>query len=133
MAGTNSRGYAWLTIPDKVDKSNWEWLYIRAASLGGETDGTNLVLGTRDCNTHMMPFESNIKQLASILPNNKNYTELNVNFVRPILPDTGYIYSEANVLHSGKRVATAEAKVLDKNGTLYAHSTTTCFVFPMRR
>lgn len=56
--------------------------------------------------------------------------ELHMNFVRPVTAATGTIACEALVLHSGKRMATAEAKVRDDSGTLYAHATTTCFVFP---
>ena len=60
-------------------------------------------------------------------------TELNVNFVRAVTPDITNLYADATVLHSGNRIATAEAKVVDDEGTLYAHSTTTCLVFPLRR
>jgi len=33
------------------------------------------------------------------------------------------------VLHVGRRTATAEGKLLDAVGKLYAHGTTTCMVF----
>ena len=33
------------------------------------------------------------------------------------------------VIHSGRQIATAEARVEDEKGQLYAHATTTCFVF----
>ncbi len=48
-------------------RRRWEWLHIRAASLGGPTNASNLVLGTRDCNTFMMPFESNIAAAGKFL------------------------------------------------------------------
>jgi hypothetical protein len=67
MNKTNARGYAWLNNAAGWDKTGWEWLHVRAASLGGETKGTNLVLGTRDANTLMMPFESNIRLLAGLV------------------------------------------------------------------
>ncbi|WP_374148154.1 DUF4157 domain-containing protein [Sphingomonas sp. 28-63-12] len=64
MDRTNARGYAWVTDTPGWNTTQWEWLHIRGASLGGQTDATNLVLGTRDANTHMIPFESNLKALA---------------------------------------------------------------------
>jgi acyl-coenzyme A thioesterase PaaI-like protein len=36
---------------------------------------------------------------------------------------------EANVVHVGGRIATAEAKLVDDAGRLYGHATTTCMVF----
>lgn len=67
MNGTNARGYAWLTGTPGWNTTRWEWLHIRGAALNGATRPTNLVLGTRDSNTHMMPFESNLKSLAKIV------------------------------------------------------------------
>jgi uncharacterized protein (TIGR00369 family) len=67
------------------------------------------------------------------LPLGVAYTtiELHVNLIRPLTRDTGEIRCEANVLHTGRRMATAEAKVTDKQGKLYGHGTTTCMVFPL--
>lgn len=71
--------------------------------------------------------------VMSKMPAGTSYTtvELHLNFVRPVTAATGRISCEALVLHSGKRMATAEAKVRDDAGKLYAHATTTCFVFPI--
>lgn len=70
--------------------------------------------------------------IHSMLPAGTGYTtlELHVNFVRPLTRDTGEIRCEANVLHIGKRLGTAEAKVFDSAGKLYGHGTTTCMIFP---
>jgi uncharacterized protein (TIGR00369 family) len=70
--------------------------------------------------------------IHSMLPAGTGYTtlELHVNFVRPLTRDTGEIRCEANVLHIGRRLGTAEAKVLDIAGKLYGHGTTTCMIFP---
>jgi uncharacterized protein (TIGR00369 family) len=67
------------------------------------------------------------------LPLGTAYTtvELHVNLIRPLTSDTGEVRCEANVLHSGRRMATAEAKVIDRQGKLYGHGTTTCLIFPM--
>ncbi|MES2936054.1 MAG: hypothetical protein V4864_00140 [Pseudomonadota bacterium] len=67
MNKTNARGYAWLHDMPGWKTTAWEWLHVRAASLGGATDGSNLVLGTRDANTLMMPFESNIRMLSGLV------------------------------------------------------------------
>jgi uncharacterized protein (TIGR00369 family) len=57
--------------------------------------------------------------------------ETKVNFVRAITQDTGPIRAEGRSLYVGRRSGTAEGKVLDAKGTLLAHSTTTCLVFPL--
>jgi hypothetical protein len=80
MANTNASGYAMLADVPNWEGSRWEWLHIRAASLGGATNGSNLVVGTRDANTHMMPFEANIRLLANIVKKNPNYAKLLVLF-----------------------------------------------------
>lgn len=65
------------------------------------------------------------------LPAGVGYTtlEFKVNFVRPLTQETGLVRAEGKVISSGKRIATAEGKVFDERGTLYAHATTTCLVF----
>jgi uncharacterized protein (TIGR00369 family) len=39
------------------------------------------------------------------------------------------IRAEGRVIHGGRQVATAEGKLVDETGRLYAHGTTTCLVF----
>lgn len=78
MANSNASAYAYLAeIPD-WESQRWEWLHIRGAGLGGATGPSNLVVGTRDANTHMIPFESNIRSLATEVHKNDNYKSLNV-------------------------------------------------------
>ena len=57
--------------------------------------------------------------------------EIKANMVRPITETTGPIRAERRSLHVGRRSATAEGKILDANGTLLAHGTTTCLVFSL--
>lgn len=66
----------------------------------------------------------------STLPQGTGYTTLalNVNFVRPATTTTGPLRCEAKVVHRGRRSATAEGRVIDAAGKLYAHGTTTCMV-----
>jgi uncharacterized protein (TIGR00369 family) len=58
------------------------------------------------------------------------YTTLEVktNFVRPITAETGVIRCEGTVLHGGSRVATAEGRLVDSQGRLLAHGSTTCLI-----
>ncbi|NPC85300.1 PaaI family thioesterase, partial [Pyxidicoccus fallax] len=55
--------------------------------------------------------------------------ELHVNMVRAIAHDTGRLTCTGEVIHVGGRVATAQAKLTDASGKLYAHGTTTCMLF----
>jgi uncharacterized protein (TIGR00369 family) len=68
--------------------------------------------------------------VQTLLPAGVGYTtlELHVNLVRAITIQTGQIRCESEVIHSGRTVATAQAKVTDANGKLYAHGTTTCII-----
>lgn len=66
----------------------------------------------------------------STLPAGAGYStlEIKVNFVRPITADTGRVRAEAKLIHLGGRTATAEGRVIDEAGKLYAHATTTCLI-----
>jgi uncharacterized protein (TIGR00369 family) len=49
-------------------------------------------------------------------------------FVRPVTLDVGVLRAEGTVLHAGSRVATAEAKLVDSAGILYANASSTALV-----
>ena len=68
------------------------------------------------------------------MPVGRAYTtaELSVNMVRALSPKVERVRAIANVLHCGRQLATAEAKLLGPDGTLYAHATTTCLVFEVK-
>jgi len=68
------------------------------------------------------------------LPAGSGYTtaELEVNFVRPVETGTGRLRSEGRGIHVGSRLATAEARLTDASGKLYAHAVGTCLVFAAR-
>ena len=57
--------------------------------------------------------------------------QLNIHLVRAMTVDTGYVRVESRVLHVGRKLATAEATIIDKQGKLYAHGSTTCMVFSL--
>lgn len=67
------------------------------------------------------------------VPLGQTYTtlELKVNFVRPVLEKTGPMRAEGHVIHMGARIGTAEGRLLDAEGKLYAHGTVTCMIFPL--
>jgi uncharacterized protein (TIGR00369 family) len=55
--------------------------------------------------------------------------EFKISLLRPITPGTGPIRAEGLVLSRGRRVGTAEGRIVDGNGRLLAHGTTTCLIF----
>jgi uncharacterized protein (TIGR00369 family) len=55
--------------------------------------------------------------------------EMKTNFIRPVTAKTGTVQCEARTIHLGSRMATAEAKITDAEGTLYAHAVSTCIIF----
>lgn len=65
------------------------------------------------------------------LPAGTSYTtlELKVNYIRAMTTETGPVRATGKVIHVGRRSATAEGKILDQNGKLIAHATTTCIIF----
>lgn len=69
--------------------------------------------------------------IHSMLAAGVGYTtlEVKVNYIRPMTAETGLVRCEAKVIHMGGRTATAEGKVTDASGKLYAHATTTCIIF----
>ena|ERR1700674_4222797 len=66
----------------------------------------------------------------TMMPQGRAYTtlELKVNFVRALKAETGRVRAIGTVIHMGGRVATAEGRIVDASGQLYAHATTTCML-----
>lgn len=66
----------------------------------------------------------------TLLPAGVGYgtIETKVNFVRPISPSTRRLRAEGRVLAHGRTLITAEGKLADMNGKLYAHGTSTCMI-----
>jgi uncharacterized protein (TIGR00369 family) len=54
--------------------------------------------------------------------------ETKANFVRAITPAVGKLRCEGRVLAQGRTILTADAKLTDMNGKLYAHGTSTCMI-----
>ncbi len=71
----------------------------------------------------------------TMMPVGRGYTtaELGVNLVKAINPaKVPRVRAEGKVLHCGRQLATAEARIVGPDGTLYAHATTTCLVFELK-
>ena len=71
--------------------------------------------------------------IHTLMPAGRGYTtaELSVNYVRGLSPKVGRVRAEGKVIHCGKQLATAEARLFGPDGTLFAHATTTCLVFDL--
>ena len=57
--------------------------------------------------------------------------ETKANFVRPV-PTEGVVRCEGRVLSRGRQIATAEAQLMDENGKLLAHGTSTLIILGPR-
>ncbi len=71
--------------------------------------------------------------VQSMLPKGTGYTtlELKVNLIRALTDKTGPVRAEGKVVQVGGRVGIAEGRIIDADGKLYAHATTTCLIFPL--
>ncbi|MDY7578398.1 PaaI family thioesterase [Herbaspirillum sp. RTI4] len=69
----------------------------------------------------------------SMLPKGVGYTtlELKVNLIRAMTAKTGPVRAEGKIIQIGKQVGVAEANIVDVDGKIYAHATTTCLIFPL--
>lgn len=66
----------------------------------------------------------------STLPADTPYStlDLKITYLRPLTEQSGPVRAEASVIHSGRTVAAAEARLLDKDNRLCAHATGTCII-----
>jgi uncharacterized protein (TIGR00369 family) len=95
-----------------------EWMYNPIGSVHGGVAST-LLDSALGCSIHTM------------LAAGARYTtsDLHVRFVRPMRADTGRVLADCHVVHSGRRLATAEGQlVAESDGTLFAHATTSCLI-----
>lgn len=70
MKGWNALAYARYACCKlkRLDESSldqdWEWLHVKGAQIGGETEPYNLVAGTATTNSRMIPIETKIKIIS---------------------------------------------------------------------
>ena len=67
----------------------------------------------------------------TVMPAGKIFTtlEMKINFIRAVTRKAGPLTCVGTVVHAGTRTATAEGRIVDANGKLYAHGTVTCVLF----
>ena len=70
--------------------------------------------------------------VQTMLADGVGYTtlETKANFVRPIRVETGLLRCVGRAVHVGRTTATADARVEDAQGRLYAHGTSTLLILP---
>lgn len=70
----------------------------------------------------------------TVMPQGRGYTtlEFKVNLVRALNAQVPRVRAIGTVTHSGRQVATAEARLVGHDGKLYAHASTTCLVFELK-
>jgi uncharacterized protein (TIGR00369 family) len=68
--------------------------------------------------------------ITSTLPAGRSCatTDLQVRLIRPITIESGALRCEATIIHVGKTIGTAEARLTDSAGRLCAHATTACAI-----
>ncbi|AOO81101.1 PaaI family thioesterase [Bosea vaviloviae] len=54
--------------------------------------------------------------------------EMKLNYVRPVMPDSGTVRCEGKLIHRGGSVITSEGRLTDARGKLLAHGSETCMV-----
>jgi uncharacterized protein (TIGR00369 family) len=72
----------------------------------------------------------------TLVPAGRGFTtaELGINLVKAINPaKVQRVRAEGKVIHCGRQLATAEARIVGPDGTLYAHATTTCLLFDIKQ
>lgn len=71
--------------------------------------------------------------VQTTLERGQGYTtlEYKIHLVRAITEGTGPVRAEGRVVHPGRRAATAEGRLIDGQGRVLAHGTTTCLVIPL--
>jgi uncharacterized protein (TIGR00369 family) len=69
--------------------------------------------------------------VQTMLGPGQGYTtaELGIHVVRAATVHSGPLRAIGQVLHAGRQLATAEARIVGADGKLYAHGSTTCLVF----
>ncbi|HUR79141.1 MAG TPA: PaaI family thioesterase [Thermoanaerobaculia bacterium] len=67
----------------------------------------------------------------TVMPAGKVFTtlEMKINYIRAIRRESSPLTCTGTVVHAGARTATAEGRIVDAEGKLYAHGTVTCIAF----
>jgi uncharacterized protein (TIGR00369 family) len=95
-----------------------EWMYNPIGSVHGGVAAT-LLDSSLGCAIH------------TTLPAGQAYTtsDLQIRYVRALSAGVGRVLADAHVVHSGRRLATAEGRLYaEDGGKLFAHGTTSCMI-----
>jgi len=95
-----------------------EWMYNPIGSVHGGIAAT-LLDSSLGCAIH------------TTLPAGVGYTtsDLQVRYVRAMSASTGRVLAESQVVHRGRKLATAEGRLYaEDGGKLFAHGTTSCLI-----
>jgi uncharacterized protein (TIGR00369 family) len=67
----------------------------------------------------------------SVMPAGKIFTtlEMKINFTHAVTRQTGTLTCSAAIVHAGARTATAEGRIVDADGKVYAHGSATFILF----
>jgi len=68
--------------------------------------------------------------INTVMPAGRVFTtiDLQIHYTRPLRREAGELRCTATVVHAGSRTATSEGRIVDANGKVYAHGTTTCIL-----
>lgn len=58
-------------------------------------------------------------------------TDLHVRYFRPAFAGGSLLHAHGELVNRGRRTATASGRLVDEDGRLYAHATTTCQMFEL--
>lgn len=69
--------------------------------------------------------------IHTVLEPGERYTtvDLNIKYLRAMLPGMGKVTATAEVVHKGRKIATSEARLVGDDGKLYATGNTTCAIY----
>lgn len=67
----------------------------------------------------------------TVMPAGKIFTtlEMKINYVRAVTRQAGQLTCVGIVVHAGTKTATAEGRITDGEGKIYAHGTVTCILY----
>jgi uncharacterized protein (TIGR00369 family) len=95
-----------------------EWMYNPIGSVHGGVAAT-LLDSSLGCAVHTT-LDAGVGYTTS---------DLQVRYVRPLSAATGRVLAESRVVHSGRRLATAEGRLYaEAGGKLFAHGSTSCLI-----